>query len=70
MNWSLNTKNSQNFELDWGQVVKKVIKLNIFSGWLDTLIDCDNKLIRFLNSQLSLGIDDCLNSGLDEFLLK
>ena len=70
MDWSLYSEHTQNLKLNRGQVVKQVVKLDVFSSLLDTLINGYDELIGLLNGKLSLCIDNGLHSGLDEFLLE
>ena len=70
MDWSLDSKDSKDFQLDRGKVVKKVVELDVLSGGLDTLINCDDKLIGLLDGELPLCINNSLNTRLDELLLE
>jgi hypothetical protein len=70
MNWFLNSKDAKDFKLNACQVVEHVIEFYVLTGRLDSFIDCDDKLISFLDSQLTLGVHDGLDTRRDEELLK
>ena len=70
MNGLLNAQNTKNFKLDGGQVVQQVVKFHILTGLLNALVNRDDQLVGLFDGQLSFGVDNGLDSGLDEFLLE
>ena len=69
VNILLDSKDTKDIKLSWGQIIKKVVKLNILPSVLDTFIYCDDKLVGFWDPQLPLCIYNSLNPWLDKVLL-
>jgi hypothetical protein len=70
VDWLLNSQHTQNLQLNGSQIVEQVVQLDVFPGGLHALINGDNQLVRLLDGQCPLGVDDRLHSHLDELLLK
>ena len=45
----LDTEDSEDLELNRGQVVEHLVELDVLSGRLDSLVDRDDQLVRLLD---------------------
>ena len=62
MNRLLNAEHTKDLQLDAGEVVEQLVQFSVLARRLDALVDRDDQLVRLLNTEGSLRVDNRLHS--------
>lgn len=70
MNWSLNTQNAKNIKLSGCEIVQKIVKFDVLTSRLNTLINGNDKLVCLIYLKISFSIHNGLDTWLNKLQFK